>query len=101
VCRVGDEGALLVEGALETLERTFEGMRERGQFGGLARGGGGMEGPRVRGDFAGKGCEFAQRCESAVENPGDERTGDEDEEKHAGGVELDGAVDGVPDVFSR
>jgi len=44
VCSVGDEGALLVEGALESLEYAFEGVGEGGELGGFASGGGGMKG---------------------------------------------------------
>ena len=99
MCGVGDEGALLIEGALETLKNAFNGAGERSEFGRIASGGWWMEGPRICGDVAGESCEFAQRGEPAMEDKGDERPGDEDEEKHAGGVELDGSVDGMPDAL--
>jgi len=34
-----------------------------------------------------------------VEHQGDERTSNDDEEKHACGVELDGSIDGMPEVL--
>jgi len=101
MCGIGDEGALLIEGALETLEDAFEGVGERGEFRGFAGGCGRVKGPRFGGDLAGEGCEFAQRGEAAVQYPRDKRAGDENEEEHAGGVEFDGSIDGMPDVFGR
>jgi hypothetical protein len=60
-----------------------------------------MKGPGFSGDFACEVCELAEGGETAVENPGDERPSDEDEEKHASAVELNGSVDGMPDVLGR
>jgi len=99
VCRVGDEGALLIEGALQSLEDAFESMGERSEFGGFAGGGGRMEGPGIGGDVAGEGCEFAKRRKTSVKDPCDEGPSNDDEEEHAGGVELYGSEDGVPDVL--
>jgi len=97
---VGDEGALLIEGSLETQERTFQSMSKRREFSGLVCGCGRIESPRICRNVSRKSGELAQRRKATMEDPRDERTCDENEQKHAGGIELDGAIDGMPDVLS-
>ena len=72
-------------------------MGERGKLRRGAGGSGWVEVPGVDGDLAGEGGELAQGSKAAVEKPGDERASDEKKEEGSGGVELNGAKDGVPD----
>lgn len=95
---VAYEGALLLEGALQALQDALKGAGERGQFRGGARAGRGRELPGIDGDLGGERGQLAQRKQAAVEQPGNERTGDEEKEEAAGGVELDRAANGMPDV---